>query len=113
MAVGPEKPGFPTSSEVVMPQLENVVVPEVRTHGRVPSAMSAYAVDKTVVALHHAARPVLFVRLNLDSVPTGNRADAHVDVNGTVLHVHGNGETLQEAIDIMQERLRSGLRRLR
>ncbi len=97
-----------------MSQLETVVVPQVRTHGPVPSAMKAYAMEKAAVALHHAADPVLYARLNLDSAPaTGNRVDAHVDVNGTALHVHGVGDTLQEAIDVMQERLRSGLRRLR
>ncbi len=96
-----------------MSQLDTVVVPQVRTHGRVPSAMRVYAVEKAVVALQHTADPVLFVRLNLDSVPTGNRVDAHVDVNGTALHVHAFGETLQEAVDVMQERLRSSLRRLR
>jgi ribosome-associated translation inhibitor RaiA len=36
-----------------------------------------------------------------------------VNISGIHVHVHAVGETLQEATDIMQERLRSRLRRIR
>jgi ribosome-associated translation inhibitor RaiA len=51
--------------------------------------------------------------LTLDAAAPGDRVEAHVDVNGVGVHVHAVGETLQEATDAMQERLRSRLRRIR
>ena len=58
---------------------------------------------------------MLHVRLLIDSMAHGDRADAHVDVdvNRVTLHAHAMGETVQEAVDLMQDRLRGQLRRLR
>jgi ribosome-associated translation inhibitor RaiA len=87
--------------------------PHVHTHGKVTAEATAYAVGKLEAALHHAPGPVLRTSLSLDSAAPGDRVDAHVDVNGVGVHVHAIGQTMQEAADLMQERLRSRLRRIR
>jgi ribosome-associated translation inhibitor RaiA len=96
-----------------MTRIEQVISPQVHTHGEVAPEAAAYAVTKLEAALHHAPAPVLRTSLTLDAAAPGDRVDAHVDVNGVGLHVHAVGETLQEATDLMQERLRSRLRRIR
>ncbi|MEV4347513.1 hypothetical protein AB0J83_23925 [Actinoplanes sp. NPDC049596] len=96
-----------------MTRTEQVISPQVHTHGEVGPEAAAYAVGKLTAALHHAPGPVLRSSLTIDSAAPGDRVDAHVDVNGVGLHVHAIGETLQEATDLMQERLRSRLRRIR
>ncbi|HEY4315534.1 MAG TPA: HPF/RaiA family ribosome-associated protein [Actinomycetes bacterium] len=90
-----------------------VLHPQVHTHGDVPADARAYAVAKVEAALHHAPGPVLRTSLTLDSAAPGDRVDAHVYVDGVGVHVHAVGQTLQEATDLMQERLRSRLRRIR
>lgn len=96
-----------------MDRNEPAIGPQVHTHGEVRPEATAYAVDKLRAALHHAQGPVLRTALTLDSAAPGDRVDAHVDVNGVGVHVHAVGETLQEATDLMQDRLRSRLRRMR
>lgn len=96
-----------------MTRIEQVVNPQVHTHGEVGPEATAYAVGKLTAALHHAPGPILRASLTLDSAAPGDRIDAHVDVNGAGVHVHAFGETLQEATDLMQERLRSRLHHLR
>jgi ribosome-associated translation inhibitor RaiA len=95
----------------VMERIEPAIGPQVHTHGAVKPEATAYAVDKFLAALQHAQGPVLRTSLSLDSAAPGDRVDAHVDVNG--IDVHAVGETLQEATDLMQDRLRSRLRRIR
>nr|WP_221380765.1 hypothetical protein [Actinoplanes polyasparticus] len=96
-----------------MTRIEQVVSPQVHLRGDVTAKASAYAVAKVVAALHHAPGPVLRASLTLDAAAPGDRADAHVDINGVGVHVHGVGSTMQEAADLMQERLRSRLHHLR
>ena len=96
-----------------MTRIDQVINPQVHTHGTVPPEAAAYAVQKLEAALHHAPGPVLRTSLNLDSAAPGDRVDAHVDVNGVGVHVHAMGQTMQEATDTMQQRLRSRLRRIR
>jgi ribosome-associated translation inhibitor RaiA len=96
-----------------MTRIDPVIRPQVHTHGDVPPEAAAYAVRKLEAALHHAPAPVLRSWLTLDAAAPGDRVEAHVDVNGTGVHVHAVGATLQEATDAMQERLRSRLRRIR
>ena len=96
-----------------MTRIDQVIHPQVHTHGGVQPEAAAYAVQKLEAALHHAPGPVLRTSLNLDAAAPGDRVDAHVDVNGVGVHVHAVGETMQEATDAMQERLRSRLRRIR
>ncbi|GIM90913.1 HPF/RaiA family ribosome-associated protein [Paractinoplanes toevensis] len=96
-----------------MERVEQVINPQVHTHGEVPADATDYAVGKLTAALHHAPAPILRAELTLDSHAPGDRVDAHVDVNGAGVHVHAVGETFQEATDLMQDRLRSRLRRIR
>ncbi|MFI7542455.1 hypothetical protein [Actinoplanes sp. NPDC049599] len=96
-----------------MTSFEHVISPQVHTHGHVGPEATEYAVGKLTAALHHAPGPVLRTSLTLDAAAPGDRVDAHVDVNGIGVHVHAVGATLQEATDLMQERLRSRLRRIR
>lgn len=96
-----------------MTRIDQVINPQVHTHGTVPPEAAAYAVEKLEAALHHAPGTVLRTSLSLDSAAPGDRVDAHVDVNGVGVHVHAVGQTMQEATDAMQERLRSRLRRIR
>jgi ribosome-associated translation inhibitor RaiA len=95
-----------------MTHIDQVIRPQVHTHGGVAAEAADYAVRKLRAALHHTAVPVLRSWLTLDAAAPGNRVDAHVDVNGTCVHVHAVGATMQEATDAMQERLRSRLRRI-
>jgi ribosome-associated translation inhibitor RaiA len=96
-----------------MTLIEPVLNPQVHTHGEVPPEARAYAVEKLEAALHHAPAPVIHLSLILDADAPGDRVDVHVDVNGAALHVHAFGATQQEAADLMEERLRSRLRRIR
>jgi ribosome-associated translation inhibitor RaiA len=85
----------------------------IRTHGAVPPEATDYAVTKLGSALQHAPDPVVASWVTLDAAAPGDRVDAHVNISGIHVHVHAVGETLQEATDLMQERLRSRLRRIR
>jgi len=96
-----------------MTRSDQVIHPQVHTHGKVDPDAMAYAVGKLEAALQHAPGPVLRTSLSLDAAAPGDRVDAHVDVNGVGLHVHAVGESLPEATDLMQDRLRSRLRRIR
>jgi ribosome-associated translation inhibitor RaiA len=96
-----------------MTHIDQVIHPQVHLHGTVAPEAVDYAVRKLQAALHHTAVPVLGSWLTLDAAAPGNRVDAHVDVNGVRLHVHAVGATLQEATDVMQERLRARLRHTR
>ncbi|UQU61780.1 hypothetical protein COUCH_22340 [Couchioplanes caeruleus] len=96
-----------------MARISPTTAPNVRTHGPVDEAARTYAVEKLEAALHHAPAPVLRSWLTLDSAAYGDRVDAHVDVNGVPVHVHAVGSGLQEATDLMQQKLRSCLRRIR
>ena len=91
----------------------STVSTHVRTHGPVSPAATEYAVEKLDAALHHAPAPVVGSWLTLDTAASGDRVDADVQVGGVHLHVHAIGETLQEATDLMQQRMRSRLRRVR
>jgi ribosome-associated translation inhibitor RaiA len=96
-----------------MTRVDQASGPHVHTHGEVAPEATTYAIGKLEAALHHAPGPVLWMSLSLDSAAPGDRVDAHVDVNGVGVHVHAIGQTMQEAADLMQERLRSRLRRIR
>ena len=96
-----------------MTHVSSTIATHVRTHGVVTPAATEYAVEKLDAAMHHAPAPVVGSWLTLDTAAPGDRVDAHVQVGGVHLHVHAIGETLQEATDLMQQRLRSRLRRIR
>jgi ribosome-associated translation inhibitor RaiA len=96
-----------------MTRIDQVISPQVHSHGQVGRWVRDYAVDKLAAALQHAPGEVIRTSLTLDAAAPGNRVDAHVNVNGVGVHVHAVGESMQEAVDLLQERLRSRLHRLR
>ena len=78
-----------------------------------PSTMD-YARAKTGAVLHLAAAPVLFARvtLALEAAPGIQRpaiAKATLDVNGQPVRAHVAATTLQEAIDLLEAKLRHSL----
>ena len=92
---------------------ELAIEPQVYTHGDVSPEIRDYARAKVLAALHHAPAPVLRLRVTLHATAPGHRADVQADVNGVGVHAHAVAETMQEAIDVLQERLRSQLRHMR
>jgi ribosome-associated translation inhibitor RaiA len=96
-----------------MTHVSSIDTPHVHTHGRVGRGVTTYAVDKVVAALRHAPAPVVSSWVTIDAAAPGNRIDADVNINGVHFHVHAVGASLYEATDLMQERLRSRLRRIR
>jgi len=96
-----------------MTRIDQVIDPQVHVHGTVAPEAAAYAIQKVAAALRHAPGPVLRASVTLDAAAPGDRVDAHVDINGAGVHVHGIGSTMQEATDVMQERLRSRLHHIR
>jgi ribosome-associated translation inhibitor RaiA len=89
------------------------ITSRVHVHGAVSGDARDYAVTKLEAALRHAPRRIVSSRLTIDAAAPGNRVDAHVNVNGVHVHVHAVGDTLTEATDRMQQRLRSCLRHIR
>ncbi|GLW33740.1 hypothetical protein Areg01_66780 [Actinoplanes regularis] len=98
--------------EATVTVIDLVLEPQVRAYGEVTPEAEDYAREKVMVALRHAPAPVLRVRLTMDGAAYGDRIDAHVDLSGFGVHVHAVGETMQEATDRLQERLRSRLHHL-
>lgn len=84
-----------------------------RSHGPGCSELAAYATGKVRTVLQHSPARVLFVRLTLDSAAAPRTATARVDVevNGADVHARAAAPTLLEAVDLMQDRLRSRLAR--
>jgi hypothetical protein len=96
-----------------MTRIEPVIDPRVHTHGDVPAEATAYAVRKLRAALEHAPARVVSTWLVLDADAPGDRVAAHVLLGGAGIYVHAAGSTLQEATDLMQERLRARMSHLR
>lgn len=89
------------------------VVPRVHVRGIVSRDIREYAIGKVAAAVRYAPAPVLDTRLTLDTDAPGPRVDANVVVNGVAVHVHAIGETMREAIDLIEARLRARLDHLR
>ena len=75
-----------------------------------------YAREKLAAVLGHTARPVLFARVRLDRIgnPAAVRpvtARAEIDLNGRVLHAEACADGPYEALDLLQDRLRTCLDR--
>ncbi|MEU7824802.1 HPF/RaiA family ribosome-associated protein [Catellatospora sp. NPDC049111] len=89
---------------------------QVRTYGPVPTDLIAYAARKVHVVLRHAPAAVLFVRIKLShdrgSAPLAATARVDVDVNGIDVHARAAAPTLTEAVDLMQQRLRTRIQRI-
>lgn len=99
----------------VPPTDENVVDPEVVVRGDVPAHHVERAVAKLRSACATPPRPILFARLQLamEPDPALERpaiATARVDVSGRVVRAHVARPTMDEAIDLLTDRVRDGIR---
>ena len=91
--------------------------PEVVVRGDVPAGLVEMAAAKLRAACETPPRPILFARLTLamSADPALERpatAKASVDVSGRVVRAHVACPTMTEAIDLMADRIRQGIRRL-
>ncbi|MFD8554703.1 sigma 54 modulation/S30EA ribosomal C-terminal domain-containing protein [Streptomyces fradiae] len=88
---------------------------QVRTRGRVPHSAAEYAQEKVAAVLVHLSEPVLAARVKLTQVAGTPEATAQamVDVNGRPVRAHVAATTLFEAVDLLQDRLRARLARVR
>jgi len=96
-----------------MTRITPIPSPQVRTHGPVGRSARAYASTKVETALRHSPAPVLRARLVLDAAAPGHRVEAHADISGVPVHVHAVGSTIEEATDLVQQKLLSCMRRIR
>ena len=85
--------------------------------GDVPPGAADTAVAKLRAACGGAPRPILFARLTLTMAadPAVERpalAGAAVDVNGRVVRAHAASPTMNEAVDLLADRVRRGIRQL-
>jgi ribosome-associated translation inhibitor RaiA len=90
--------------------------PQLYRDGQVPPEAVKYAVAKVETALHHAPAPVLHVRLTLrqptEPTPAHHpRAQVDVDLNGVHIGAHADPANMREAVDLMQDRLRTRMAR--
>ncbi|NXY95902.1 sigma 54 modulation/S30EA ribosomal C-terminal domain-containing protein [Streptomyces sp. BR123] len=91
---------------------------QVRTRGPVPHGAAPYAQEKVLTVVDHLSEPVLAARVKLTqalaaSVVNPATAQAVVDVNGRPVRAHVSATTMFEAVDLLQERLRARLARVR
>jgi ribosome-associated translation inhibitor RaiA len=90
---------------------------QVQCHGSAPRRLSNYAREKVAAALGRTARPVLRAQVWLDrssdpAVPEPAVAKVEIVLNGDVVRAHAVASTVTEAIDLMQDRLRSRMARV-
>ncbi|MFN8028130.1 MAG: sigma 54 modulation/S30EA ribosomal C-terminal domain-containing protein [Acidimicrobiia bacterium] len=96
---------------------EQVVEVVVQTHGDVNGWEREYARDKVDRLRSLAGAPVLFARVDLrwSTDPARERpvdAKASIDVNGRLVRAHVAADTVTEAVDLLDARLRERLARL-
>lgn len=82
--------------------------------GTISESAKAYARDKIAKLGHLTRRPVLFaeVKLTAESNPKIERsyvAEANLDVNGRLVRAHVAGHSPDEAVDLLEERLKRQL----
>jgi len=87
---------------------------EVTTRGEVPDQVRDYAVEKVRHVLTLVGEPVLHahVVLTVDADPARERpahVEAGLDVNGVPVRAHISAPELQEAVDLVEQRLRRRL----
>jgi ribosome-associated translation inhibitor RaiA len=99
------------------PTSATVVEPEVLVRGDVPPERVEEAVAMLRATCAKPPRPVLFARLTLTMAPdpaVGRPATAaaSIDLSGRIIRAHADGETMGEAVDLLADRIRRGMRRL-
>ncbi|MFE0459032.1 HPF/RaiA family ribosome-associated protein [Kitasatospora sp. NPDC058965] len=90
----------------------------VETRGEVTSAAPDYARAKMLAVLGRLDEPVLAARVKLTqeanhAMAKPSLAQAVVDLNGRPVRAHVAAATMQEAVDLLQDRLNSRIARLR
>ncbi|MFJ4670705.1 HPF/RaiA family ribosome-associated protein [Kitasatospora purpeofusca] len=90
----------------------------VTTRGEVTLAAPDYARTKLLAVLERLDEPVLAARVKLTqeprhSVTKPSTAQATIDLNGRPVRAHVAAATMQEAVDLLQERLRGRIARVR
>ncbi|RKE05068.1 HPF/RaiA family ribosome-associated protein [Streptomyces sp. TLI_171] len=90
----------------------------VTTRGEVTLAAPDYARTKLLAVLARLDEPVLAVRVKLTQEPhhavaEPSIAQATVDLNGRPVRAHVAAANMQEAVDLLQERLQARIARLR
>jgi ribosome-associated translation inhibitor RaiA len=90
----------------------------VLTRGELSLAASEYAREKLLATLERLDEPVLEARVKLTqeanhAVAKPSIAQATVDLNGRPVRVHVAAATMREAVDLLQDRLKARLARVR
>jgi len=91
--------------------------PVISTHGNVPDDAGDYAKKKIAGLYRGAPRPVIHAscHLTMNANPAVERpaeAEATLDMSGHLVRGHVSAETVTEAIDFLDDRLRRQLKRL-
>ncbi len=86
----------------------------VSTRGTVPESAADYAAEKVARVVRLAPAPVLHARVGLHvhpnpSVERRSLAEATLDVNGRAVRAQAVAETIEEAVDLVEARLRRRL----
>jgi ribosomal subunit interface protein len=86
----------------------------VTTRGEVPEAAKEYATEKIAQLARLTDKPILFaqVKLTLEPNPASQRpalAEATLDVNGSQVRAHVAADQFDEAVDLLEGRLRRNI----
>ena len=98
-------------------ELRRSVDVQVEAAGRLPSGSAEYARRKIEHVLRRISRPVLFARVRLSTMadPAVSRpaiVQVNLDVDGRLIRAHVAAQTVREAVDLVEERLRERVYRL-
>lgn len=90
---------------------------EVTVRGQLPPGAAEYAREKVGKLIRLAPEPVLFARARLTrdgnpAVPRPVVAQANLDVNGRLVRAQADAPTVEEAIDLLEAKLRRQLERV-
>lgn len=88
----------------------------ITTRGEVPETASEYAIDKITQLARYTNKPILFAEVKLTLSPNAARqrpaeAEATLDVNGSPVRAHVAADRLEEAVDLLENRLKRNLDR--
>lgn len=90
---------------------------QVQLRGAVPTDAAEYARSKIGAIAEHTRERILHARAKLTeaadpAVARPSMAQANIDLNGRAVRAHVAAETMHEAIDLLDERLRRRMRRM-
>ncbi|GIH81493.1 HPF/RaiA family ribosome-associated protein [Planobispora longispora] len=90
---------------------------QVLTRGRVPRSAIERVQEKIAALDRHCGEPILFTRVKINapvSLGSGQltSAQAVLDVNGSLIRAHAEGETAHAAVAELVDRLRARLDRI-